>query len=52
MVQYDGCICGGEALTVSARLHRCLDVSDALDGHTVLVIAVDELVLKLANLVN
>jgi hypothetical protein len=39
-------------LTVSAWLYRCLNVSDALDGDTVLVIAVDELVLKLANLVD
>lgn len=39
-------------LTVSAWLYRCLDVSDALDGNTVLVIAVNELVLKLANLVD
>jgi len=39
-------------LTVSARLNRRLNVADALDGHTVLVVAVDELVLELADLVD
>lgn len=39
-------------LTISAGLDRCLDVADALDGNTVLVVAVDELVLELTNLVN
>jgi hypothetical protein len=39
-------------LTVSAGLDGGLDVTDALDGDTVLVVLVDELVLKLTNLVN
>lgn len=38
--------------TVPAWLHRGLDVTDGLDSHTVLVVAVDELVLELTNLVN
>ena len=41
-----------EFLTVSARLDRGLYVANALDGHTVLVVAVDKLILKLANFVN
>ena len=39
-------------LTVAARLDRGLDVANALDGHAVLVVAVDILVLKLADLVD
>jgi hypothetical protein len=39
-------------LTVAARLDRSLDVADTLDGHAVLVVAVDILVLKLTNLVD
>lgn len=39
-------------LTVSAGLDGCLNVADALDGDTVLVVAVDELVLELTDLVN
>lgn len=39
-------------LTVSAGLDGCLDVADALDGHAVLVVAIDVLVLELANLVE
>jgi len=39
-------------LTVSARLDGSLDVTNALDGHTVLVVAIDELVFKLANFVD
>jgi hypothetical protein len=39
-------------LTVSAGLDRSLNVTDALDGHTVLVVAVDKLVLELTNLVD
>lgn len=39
-------------LTISARLYRSLDVSDALHGDTVLVVAIDILVLQLADLVK
>ena len=39
-------------LTVSAGLDRGLNVANALDGYTVLVVAVDKLVLKLADLVD
>lgn len=39
-------------LTVAARLDGSLNVSDALNGHAVLVVAVDELVFELANLVD
>ena len=39
-------------LTISAGLDGSLNVTDALDGDTVLVVAVDELVLELANLVD
>ena len=39
-------------LTVSAGLDGGFDVTDALDGDTVLVVLVDELVLELTNLVN
>jgi hypothetical protein len=38
--------------TVTAGLHRCLDVADALDGHAILVISVHVLVLELTNLVD
>ena len=40
------------ALTISARLDRGLNVANALDSHAVLVVAVDKLVLKLANFVD
>ena len=39
-------------LTVSARLNRSFDVANALDRDTVLVITVNKLVLKLADLVD
>jgi hypothetical protein len=39
-------------LTISAWLYGRLDIADALDGETVLVVAVDELVLQFANLVD
>ena len=38
--------------TVTAGLDGGLDVANALDGNTVLVVAVDKEVLKLANLVD
>ena len=41
-----------ESLTVSARLDRSLNVANALNGHTVLVVAVDKLILKLTDFVN
>lgn len=40
------------ALTVSAGLDGGLDVADALDGDAVLVVAVDELVFQLTDLVD
>lgn len=39
-------------LTVTAWLDRGLNVANALDCDTVLVVSVDELVLKLTNLVD
>ena len=39
-------------LTVSAGLDGSFNVADALDGDTVLVVLVDELVLELTNLVD
>jgi len=39
-------------LTVTAGLHGGFNVADALDSHAVLVVAVDELVLELADFVN
>lgn len=43
---------GDLLLAVSAWLNGCLDVADALDGDSVLVVAVDELVFQLTNLVD
>jgi hypothetical protein len=43
---------GRGGLTVATRLHRGFDVSNTLHGDTVLVIAIDVLVLQLANLVE
>ena len=40
------------SLTVSARLHGSLDVTNALNSHTVLVITVDKLILQLTDLVD
>lgn len=42
----------GEARTVSAGLNGSLNVADRLDGHPVLVVAVDVLVLQLTDLVD
>lgn len=42
----------GNRLTVTAGLHRGLNVTNALDGHTVLVVAVDKHVLQLTDLVD
>ena len=39
-------------LTVTARLYRSFDIANALDGHTILIVTVDELIFKLANLVD
>lgn len=41
-----------QRLTVSAGLDGSLNVADALDGDAVLVVAVDELVLELTDLVD
>jgi hypothetical protein len=41
-----------QQLTVTAGLDGRLNVADGLHGNTVLVVAVDELVLKLTNLVK
>ena len=43
---------GQWGLTVSAGLYGSLDVTDALDGDAVLVVAVDEEVLELTDLVD
>lgn len=47
-----GNLVGDLLLAVTAGLHRGLDVADALHGDAVLVIAVDVLVLELANFVQ
>jgi len=38
--------------TVSARLHRSLNISNTLHGNSVLIVSVDILILQLANLVK
>jgi hypothetical protein len=47
-----GDLVGDLLLAVSGRLYGSFDVADGLDGHTVLVVAVDELIFELANLVD
>lgn len=47
-----GNLIGDLLLAVAAGLDRGLDVADALDGHAVLVVAVNEQILELADLVN
>lgn len=39
-------------LTISAWLNRSFNIANALDSHTVLVVAVNKLVFKLANLID
>jgi hypothetical protein len=46
------CVTIRKELTVAARLYRSLDVTNALDGDTVLVVAIDVLVFEFTNLVN
>ena len=46
------CFCEKECLTVSAGLDGSFDVADTLDCHAVLVVAVNHLVLKLADFVD
>lgn len=41
-----------EELTISAGLHARLNIPDALDRHSILIVPIDKLVLKLANLEN
>ena len=41
-----------DQLTVSARLHRSFNVADALNSNTILVVAVDELILEFTDLVS
>ena len=38
--------------TVSAWLHGSFDVANALDSHTVLIVAIDELIFKFANFID
>lgn len=42
----------GNRRTISAGLYRCFDITNALDGDSVLIVSVNELVFKLANLVD
>ena len=43
---------GNLLLSVSTGLHRGFDVANALDGYTILIIAIDKLVFELADFVN
>ena len=52
MIRREGFLDQAIELTVSAGLDGSLNVADALDRDAVLVVAVDELVLELANLVD
>lgn len=47
-----GDLIGDFLLAVSAGLDGGFDIADALDGDTILVVAVDELVFELANFVD
>ena len=47
-----GDLVGDLLLAIAGWLDRGFDVADGLDGHAVLVVAVDELVFKLADLVD
>lgn len=38
--------------TVSARLHRSFNISDTLNSHAVLIVAIDELIFQFANLID
>lgn len=42
----------GAPLTISAGLHGCFDVPDALHGNAVLIVAINVLIFQFANLVN
>lgn len=42
----------GGALTISARLHRSFNVSDAFHGDAVLIITIDVLILQFTDLVE
>jgi hypothetical protein len=50
LAEIEGCM--GREHTVSAWLHRSLNIADALYGDAILVISIHELVLELSNLVD